>query len=89
MFDVNMGGAARSGTLERMIPPAIAGNFQGYLFSLANSAKDLDYYVEAISAAGSEADTTIASAIRDYFRAAASEMGNDAVQSEMLNPRKS
>ena len=88
MFDVNMGGAARSGTLERMIPPAIAGNFQGYLFSLANSAKDLDYYVEAISAAGSSADTSIAAAIRDYFRAAADAMGNETVQSEMLNPRK-
>ena len=88
MFDVNMGGAARSGTLERMIPPAIAGNFQGYLFSLANSAKDLDYYVEAIGKSGSAADTSIAAAIRDYFRVAAEAMGGDTVQSEMLNPQK-
>ena len=30
LFDINMGGAARSGSLERMLPPAIAGNFMGY-----------------------------------------------------------
>ncbi len=84
LFDINMGGAARSGTLERMLPPAIAGNFMGYLFSLSNSVKDLDYYIEAI--AGSAADATVAKAARDYFADAAKSLGPDKMQSELLRP---
>lgn len=85
LFDVNMGGAARSGTLERMIPPAINGDYSAYKFSLANSAKDLAYYVEALRAAG--ADTRVAQAMLDYFAEAAAAHGGDTIQSELLRPR--
>jgi 3-hydroxyisobutyrate dehydrogenase-like beta-hydroxyacid dehydrogenase len=82
MFDVNMGGATRSGALERMIPPAIAGNYRGYLFSLANSAKDIGYYIEQLEVAGK--DARIAQAVHSYFSEAAAKHGGDAVQSELL-----
>jgi 3-hydroxyisobutyrate dehydrogenase-like beta-hydroxyacid dehydrogenase len=85
LFDVNMGGAARSGSLERMIPPAIAGDYRGYLFTTANAVKDLQYFVTSARAAG--ADTLIGEALRTYFADAAVQHGPDAMLSELLKPR--
>ena len=84
LYDINMGGAARSGTLERTIPPAILGDYRGYLFTADNAAKDLDYYVEAAGALG--ADTRVAASIRDYFREAAALHGGSTLLSELLKP---
>jgi 3-hydroxyisobutyrate dehydrogenase-like beta-hydroxyacid dehydrogenase len=84
LFDVNMGGATRSGALERMIPPAITGNYRGYLFSLANSAKDMGYFIEQLEANGK--DARIAQAVHAYFSEAAAKHGGDSVQSELLKP---
>jgi 3-hydroxyisobutyrate dehydrogenase-like beta-hydroxyacid dehydrogenase len=84
MFDVNMGGATRSGALERMIPPAIAGNYRGYLFSLANSAKDMGYFIEQLEATGR--DKRIAETLHAYWSEAAAQHGGDSVQSELLKP---
>lgn len=38
------GGAAKSGTFEKMITPALEGDFRGHEFSLANSWKDIRYF---------------------------------------------
>ena len=84
LYDINMGGAARSGTLERTIPPAIAGDFRGYLFTADNAAKDLSYYVTAAKAMG--ADTRVAEALRDYFADAAAQHGGGVLLSELLRP---
>ena len=85
LYDINMGGAARSGTLERTIPPAIVGDFRGYLFTAENAAKDLSYFVEAAAALG--ADTRVAAAMRDYFRDAAAQHGGGVMLSELLKPK--
>ena len=85
LYDINMGGAARSGTLERTIPPAIAGDYRGYLFTADNAAKDLSYFVEAAAALG--ADTRVAGAMRDYFKLAAEQHGGGVMLSELLKPR--
>lgn len=85
LYDINMGGAARSGTLERTIPPAIEGDFRGYLFTTENAAKDLSYFVEAAAALG--ADTRVAAAMRDYFRDAAAQHGGGVMLSELLKPK--
>ena len=84
LYDINMGGAARSGTLERTIPPAIAGDYRGYLFTAENAVKDLSYYVTAAKAMG--ADTRVAEAMRDYFVDAAVQHGGGALLSELLKP---
>ncbi len=85
LYDINMGGAARSGTLERTIPPAIVGDFRGYLFTAENAAKDLSYFVEAAAALG--ADTRVAAAMRDYFRDAAAQHRGGVMLSELLKPK--
>ena len=85
LFDINMGGAARSGTLERTIPPAIAGDYRGYLFTADNAVKDLSYFIEAAAALG--ADTRVAGAMCDYFRNAAAQHGGGVMLSELLKPK--
>ncbi|MFT5173219.1 MAG: 3-hydroxyisobutyrate dehydrogenase-like beta-hydroxyacid dehydrogenase [Gammaproteobacteria bacterium] len=39
-----MGGAANSGTLAKMVAPALDGDFGGHAFALANAEKDARYY---------------------------------------------
>lgn len=36
-------GAAKSGTLEKMIPPALEANYRGHAFALKNALKDVRY----------------------------------------------
>ena len=43
LYDVMMSGAARSGSLEKAVGPALQGDFSGARFSIANAAKDLHY----------------------------------------------
>src|SRR5262245_31554599 len=46
LYEINMGGAARSGSLERIMVPALKGDYRGCLFTLENSVKDLSYIVD-------------------------------------------
>lgn len=43
LYDVMMAGAARSGTLEKAVGPALSGDFDGSRFTIANAEKDLRY----------------------------------------------
>lgn len=43
LYDVMMAGAARSGTLEKAVGPALRGAYDGARFSIANAEKDLRY----------------------------------------------
>lgn len=65
LYEVNMGGAARSGALERIIPPAVAGDLRGYMFTVENAVKDLSYYVASAEASGHAAE--LGTAIRSVF----------------------
>ncbi len=85
LFDIMMAGAARSGSLERIMAPALKGDFGGYVFSLANAQKDLGYYADFAAALGEP--TSIAAALRDYFGDAAAQHGDAALLSELLKPR--
>ncbi len=44
LYDLMSAGAARSGTLEKTVRPALAGNFDGSLFSIRNAHKDVSYF---------------------------------------------
>ncbi|MFY0635245.1 MAG: NAD(P)-dependent oxidoreductase [Vannielia sp.] len=43
LYDVMCVGAARSGTLEKAVGPALSGNFDGARFTIRNAEKDLRY----------------------------------------------
>jgi 3-hydroxyisobutyrate dehydrogenase-like beta-hydroxyacid dehydrogenase len=46
LYDVQLKGSTNSGALRKMIGPALEGNYDGYLFSIVNAAKDMGYYCE-------------------------------------------
>jgi 3-hydroxyisobutyrate dehydrogenase-like beta-hydroxyacid dehydrogenase len=46
LYDVQLKGSTNSGALRKMIGPALNGNYDGYLFSIANATKDMGYYCE-------------------------------------------
>jgi 3-hydroxyisobutyrate dehydrogenase-like beta-hydroxyacid dehydrogenase len=46
LYDVQLQGSTNSGALKKMIGPALDGNYDGYLFSIANATKDMGYYCE-------------------------------------------
>jgi hypothetical protein len=85
LLEVNMGGAAKSGTLERIIPAAIEGNFRGYLFTLENTVKDLTYF-QALATKGGQSQV-IGEALIRYFKDAAESRGRQTMVSELLATR--
>ena len=46
LYEAMSAGAARSGTLEKSVGPALEGDYDGARFTIANAAKDLRYAVE-------------------------------------------
>jgi len=85
LFEINMGGAARSGSLERIMVPALAGDYRGYLFTLENSVKDMSYIVD-FAAKGAHAHS-LSQAIRAFFEDAVANEGGSLMLSEMLRPK--
>ncbi len=85
LFEVNMGGAAKSGSLERIIPPAMDGNFRGYLFTLENCVKDLSYF-QALATKGGQSQV-IGEALIRYFKEAAESRGAQLMVSELLDKK--
>jgi 3-hydroxyisobutyrate dehydrogenase-like beta-hydroxyacid dehydrogenase len=84
LFDVMQSGSGNSGVLAKMLTPALAGDFDGYKFSLANAHKDIGYYCAMVEALGIEAN--LGAAVRDYFaRAVAGGHGGRNV-SHLLDP---
>jgi 3-hydroxyisobutyrate dehydrogenase-like beta-hydroxyacid dehydrogenase len=44
LYEVMLNGSGNSGVLRKMIEAALAGDFDGYKFSIANARKDIGYY---------------------------------------------
>lgn len=87
LFEVNMGGAARSGALERIMVPALKGDYRGYIFTAENAIKDLSYYIDFARSAGS--DGALGEAMRAFFERATAEHGGQTLMSELLGDRNS
>jgi len=85
LYDVMMAGAARSGSLERIMVPALKGDFGGYIFTANNAVKDLSYFTDFAIELGATAE--VAAALRDYFQHAATQHGGETLLSELLKPR--
>lgn len=84
LYEVNMGGAARSGSLERIMVPALNGDFQGYLFTVENAVKDLGYYVDFAKASNGSGE--LGEAMRAFFERAAESGEGKRMMSELLRP---
>ena len=82
LYEIMMAGAARSGSLERIMAPALKGDFDGYVFSAGNAAKDLDYFADFATALGAPSD--VALALRNYFQNAATQHGPSTLVSQLL-----
>jgi 3-hydroxyisobutyrate dehydrogenase-like beta-hydroxyacid dehydrogenase len=67
LYDILKQGAANSGTLKKMVEPALAGDFSGHAFSLGNGAKDVFYAREMHT--DSVPGLIIADALTEYYRA--------------------
>jgi len=86
LYEINMGGAARSGSLERIMVPALEGDYRGYLFTLENSVKDLSYIVDF--AAKRAHSHQLSRAIRKFYEDAVAREGGSLMVSEMLKPKQ-
>lgn len=78
-------GAARSGTFEKMITPAVSGNFDGASFALSNSAKDARYYA-ALALVMDGQPSPLAEAIHQSLARFVDAGHGDRMVSRMLDP---
>lgn len=46
LYDVMAAGSGNSGALRKIVGPALANDYDGYRFSIANAAKDIGYFCE-------------------------------------------
>lgn len=85
LYDAMQAGAARSGTLEKAVRPALAGDYDGARFTMDYSLKDLQYYNALASAMDGE-PSLIASALTETL-AAFVNAGHGAMNiSRLLDP---
>lgn len=81
--DVMKAGAARSGTFEKTVVPAVDGDYDGARFSLRNSRKDVRLYREAI---GRDGDPRLAEAVLATLDAANHVGHGERFISRLLDP---
>jgi 3-hydroxyisobutyrate dehydrogenase-like beta-hydroxyacid dehydrogenase len=85
LYAVMEAGAARSGTLEKMLKPALDGNFDGSNFSMRNAMKDLGYFCHL--AADSKAGASeLAKHIQAVFAGAVAAGFGERNVSVLLDP---
>lgn len=84
LYNTMLKGAARSGSLERIISAALQGNYKGQQFSIANACKDIDYSGALVAADpdGARIQAAILGALQRPVKAGL----GDRFVSEMLDP---
>lgn len=85
-YDLAYQGSGRSMSLERIAPKAIEGNYEGYMFSIANSAKDFRYIHEMFKNHDAKISDLAAWMLAQYEDAEAKGLG-DAYLSQRLDPK--
>jgi 3-hydroxyisobutyrate dehydrogenase-like beta-hydroxyacid dehydrogenase len=84
LYEVMLNGSGNSGVLRKMMEAALAGDFDGYKFSLANAAKDIGYYTALAQELGLL--TPLSEAVEQIFvKAVATGHGGRNV-SHLLDP---
>jgi len=84
LYEVAQAGSGNSGVLRKMMDAALAGDFDGYKFSIANAAKDIGYYSEL--AESLDMLTPLAEAVRDTFADAVKTGHGGRNVSHLLDP---
>ncbi len=84
LYGILIQGAANSGTLKKMVEPALAGDYSGHAFSLGNGAKDVLYATGMHE--GSETGRILAEALSRYYRTQLSAHPETDLLSELLKP---
>jgi 3-hydroxyisobutyrate dehydrogenase-like beta-hydroxyacid dehydrogenase len=85
LYSVMESGAARSGTLEKMVKPALDGDFDGSRFSLRNALKDCSYFCE-LAEESPRGPSPLANQVRDALRKAVDAGYGDRYVGALLDP---
>lgn len=88
LYDVMMTGAARSGTLEKAVGPALQGNYDGAQFTIENAAKDLRYGRDLMTSLAPDR-APVAAVFADRLAAHVAEGQGAKFVSTMLDPCQS
>jgi 3-hydroxyisobutyrate dehydrogenase-like beta-hydroxyacid dehydrogenase len=86
LYAVMETGAARSGTLEKMVKPALDGDFDGSRFSLRNALKDTSYFCE-MAEESPRGPSPLAQRVRAVFEEAVEAGYGDRYVSALLDPQ--
>jgi len=86
LFSILCRGAANSGTLQKMVPPSLEGDYTGHAFSLGHGAKDVRYAGELL--AGSDTGKIMSEALAHYYSLQEERHSNDSLLSRLLVPEK-
>lgn len=84
LYDVMQAGSGNSGVLKKMMEAALAGDFDGYRWSLANASKDISYYADL--AESLDRLTPLTEAVREVFADAAAHGHGGRNVSHLLDP---
>lgn len=85
LYSVMEAGAARSGTLEKMVKPALDGNYDGSRFSLRNALKDCTYFCETADKSA-RGPSKLGRQIREILQEAVDAGIGDRYVSALLDP---
>lgn len=85
LYAVMEAGAARSGTLEKMVKPALDGNYDGSRFSLRNALKDYGYFCETAEKSA-RGPSKLGNQIREILKEAVDAGFGDRYVSALLDP---
>ncbi|MDW4499987.1 NAD(P)-dependent oxidoreductase [Sulfitobacter sp. D35] len=85
LYDAMCSGAARSGTLEKSVGPALEGNFDGSRFTVRNAAKDLRYAAALLEDQDRPA-ADIVRGLQDYLERRGAGDRGDLFVSRLLDP---
>jgi 3-hydroxyisobutyrate dehydrogenase-like beta-hydroxyacid dehydrogenase len=84
LYTILIQGAANSGTLQKMVSPALSGDYGGHAFSLGNGTKDVRYGSELL--ADTETGRILIEALDRYFTLQLEAFAADTLLSELLRP---
>jgi 3-hydroxyisobutyrate dehydrogenase-like beta-hydroxyacid dehydrogenase len=84
LYEVMLNGSGNSGVLRKMMEAALAGDFDGYKFSLANAAKDIGYYAALAGELGQL--TPLTEAVEQIFANALATGHGGRNVSHLLDP---
>jgi 3-hydroxyisobutyrate dehydrogenase-like beta-hydroxyacid dehydrogenase len=84
LYDVMQSGSGNSGVLKKMMEAALAGDFDGYRWSLANAKKDISYYADL--AESLDRVTPLTEAVRGVFDEAVRSGHGGRNVSHLLDP---